>query len=305
MSQIKAAKTTLLLEVNDTLNGQQVTVAGLINSVRPHQTKKGDPMAFVEIEDLQATREIVVFPKIYATSKTLLQNGSLVVIRGKVDAPEGRQPKVLADSITNELVFYGAVGEVPPASGAPPVPPDPPPAPSLPLFKKATVGTPNKAPSEPAPAPAESGNNMSSVAEKGKHQNGYSNGHTKPVPAVTAREASPEKAETEQRSATPPDNGTRIETDSGQSEYQLHITMSRSGDLVKDRHQLKMIFDLLTEIPGDDEFSIYIPSGKDHPVRVDFPRHKIRFSEKLRAELAYIVGSTAIRVDKKQCPTSE
>ncbi len=110
---IKAAKTTMLGELDDNMHGQQVTVAGMINFVRHHQTKKGDPMAFVEIEDIQAAREIVVFPRAYADHKELLVNGNLIVVRGKVDAPEGRILKILADSISNEIITYGAIGEVP------------------------------------------------------------------------------------------------------------------------------------------------------------------------------------------------
>ncbi len=132
---IKAAKTTMLGELDETMNGQIVTVAGLINFVRPHQTKKGDPMAFVEIEDIQAAREIVVFPRIYAAHKELLANGNLIVVKGKVDAQDGRNPKILADSITTELTSYNAVGESPAIYNAPPPPP------AMPLFQPEQAAT--------------------------------------------------------------------------------------------------------------------------------------------------------------------
>jgi hypothetical protein len=101
----------MLGELDENMNGQQVTVAGLINVVRHHQTKKGDPMAFVEIEDIQAAREIVVFPKAFSAYQDLLINGKLIVVKGKVDAPDGRTAKILADSISNEITTYGAIGE--------------------------------------------------------------------------------------------------------------------------------------------------------------------------------------------------
>jgi DNA polymerase-3 subunit alpha len=111
MAEIKAAKTTMLGELDETMHNQQVFVAGMINSVRHHQTKKGAPMAFVEIEDIQTTCEIVVFPRAYETHKELLVEGKLVLVKGKVDAKDGRTPKILADTITNEIKTYGAVGE--------------------------------------------------------------------------------------------------------------------------------------------------------------------------------------------------
>jgi hypothetical protein len=86
-------------------------VAGVVSSVRLHQSKKGEPMAFVEIEDTQATREIVVFPRAFAAHKELLAEGRLILVRGKVDAQEGRAPKILADHITTELTSYRASDE--------------------------------------------------------------------------------------------------------------------------------------------------------------------------------------------------
>src|SRR3546814_3645767 len=54
----------------------------------PHQTKKGEPMAFVEIEDLQTTRELVIFPRVYAAHKELLVPGSLIVEIGRASCRE-------------------------------------------------------------------------------------------------------------------------------------------------------------------------------------------------------------------------
>jgi DNA polymerase-3 subunit alpha len=109
---IKAANTTMLGKLDESMDGQPVTVAGMINSVRHHQTKKGDPMAFVEIEDIQSTCEIVVFPRTFAAHQALLVEGNLIVVRGKVDAQRGA-PKILADSLTNEIKSYGAAGDRP------------------------------------------------------------------------------------------------------------------------------------------------------------------------------------------------
>ena len=119
MATIKAARTTLLGELNETMHDQQVSVAGMINSIRHHQTKKGEPMAFVEIEDIQTTCELVVFPRTYEACKELLVVGNLVLVKGKVDAKDGRSPKILADTITNEITTYTAVGEAAPDAPQP------------------------------------------------------------------------------------------------------------------------------------------------------------------------------------------
>jgi DNA polymerase-3 subunit alpha len=158
---MKAANTTMLGELDESMNGQQVMVAGLINSVRHHQTKKGDPMAFVEIEDIQASREIVVFPRIFAAHKTLLVNGNFIVVRGKVDASEGRSPKILADSITNELTTYNAIGESPVAYNT---------APPMPLFQP----------------------EMASPPKSNGHANGQNGAASRPIPLTEPPQPSPE-----------------------------------------------------------------------------------------------------------------
>ncbi len=125
LNDIKAANTTLLGELDESQHGRQVNVAGVITSIRHHHSKKGEPMAFVEIEDPQATREVIVFPRAFAAHKELLVEGKLVMVRGKVDAAqEGRPPKILADSITDQLTSYHASGEETP-------PPPPKPAPGF------------------------------------------------------------------------------------------------------------------------------------------------------------------------------
>ena len=111
LAAIKASNATMLGELDETMHGQQVTVVGMINFVRHHQTKKGDPMAFVEIEDIQTSREVVVFPRAYAAHKELLVNGNLILVQGKVDAQNNHNPKILADTISNELTSYHAASK--------------------------------------------------------------------------------------------------------------------------------------------------------------------------------------------------
>ena len=42
---------------------EKVRVAGMITGIRPHQTKTGKMMAWVTLEDLTGTLELVVFPR--------------------------------------------------------------------------------------------------------------------------------------------------------------------------------------------------------------------------------------------------
>lgn len=92
-------------DLDESLNGQPVTVAGMVDYVRRHTTKKGAAMAFVGLEDLQGLIEIVVFPRIWKETQEEWVVDSVVVVRGRVDA-KGREPKILCESVTNSVRLF-------------------------------------------------------------------------------------------------------------------------------------------------------------------------------------------------------
>ena len=70
-----------------TLNGHridsEVDVAGMITEVNNHTTKKGESMAVIELEDLEDTVKVVVFPDAYKNAVELVE-GKVVWIRGTI-----------------------------------------------------------------------------------------------------------------------------------------------------------------------------------------------------------------------------
>ncbi len=79
--------------------GQQVTIGGIVSSLRILLTKKdAREMAFGKIEDLTGFIEVTVFPKVFERSKTIFAKDKAVVITGKVDFRDD-QLAVLADKI--------------------------------------------------------------------------------------------------------------------------------------------------------------------------------------------------------------
>jgi DNA polymerase-3 subunit alpha len=94
-----------------------VRVAGIVARLRPHQTKTGKSMAFVTLEDLQGSIELVVFPRTWEKFIGLLTVDRIVLVDGKVDA-QGGEPKVLVDSVAVEFTRkVSAEAEPAPASG--------------------------------------------------------------------------------------------------------------------------------------------------------------------------------------------
>jgi len=83
--------------LSEQTSGQQVVVAGMVQRMRRHTTKKGDEMAFVTLEDLQGTCDVVVFPRVWSRTKHLWQPERILVVGGKVDAGRRDEPNLLCD----------------------------------------------------------------------------------------------------------------------------------------------------------------------------------------------------------------
>ena len=105
-------------EIDEEMAGQKVVIAGIVPWVRPHITKKGDPMAFVQLEDLQGSIEIIVFPSIYEKTRELWQADKILVVRGRVDA-KGRGAKVICESVQDYLLISRPADEERSRPGSP------------------------------------------------------------------------------------------------------------------------------------------------------------------------------------------
>ena len=79
-------------------DNQPVRVGGLIRTMKPHRSKKGDPMAFLTLEDTVDSVEVVVFPNAYAAGGHLLTGEDPIVIQGKAQKEESGV-KIIADSV--------------------------------------------------------------------------------------------------------------------------------------------------------------------------------------------------------------
>jgi DNA polymerase-3 subunit alpha len=79
---------------------QKVTVGGMIVDVRTIFTKKNQMMAYVTIEDLYGTMEVIVFPRDFERNRRVLVEDSKVFISGRVDAQEEKDAKLLCESVT-------------------------------------------------------------------------------------------------------------------------------------------------------------------------------------------------------------
>jgi DNA polymerase-3 subunit alpha len=81
--------------LDEETSGQQVTLVGMVQRVYRHTTRKGDEMAFVTLEDMRGTCDVVVFPSIWSETKDMWQLEQILVVSGKVDSSRRDEPSLL------------------------------------------------------------------------------------------------------------------------------------------------------------------------------------------------------------------
>jgi DNA polymerase III subunit alpha len=84
-----------LAQVED---GARVLLCGLVSALREINTKNGNRMGFVTIEDVEGTIEVTIFPELFKQSVVHLRSGSPLLVRGKVEGTTTAR-KLLADDL--------------------------------------------------------------------------------------------------------------------------------------------------------------------------------------------------------------
>jgi DNA polymerase-3 subunit alpha len=79
-------------------NGKEVKLCGLVSQLKEVVTKKGDRMAFINLEDMKGWVEVILFPELFKTASSYLRGGEPVFVRGTLDL-SGEQVKVKAKEI--------------------------------------------------------------------------------------------------------------------------------------------------------------------------------------------------------------
>ena len=74
-----------------------VKIMGIISTVTRKQTKNGDTMAFITIEDTDGAVEVIVFPKLYSKYANIIYNGNVVMLGGRLSVKEEETPKIILD----------------------------------------------------------------------------------------------------------------------------------------------------------------------------------------------------------------
>jgi DNA polymerase-3 subunit alpha len=88
----------LLHELKEYPDNAEVLVAGMVLSVKTIVTKKGQPMAFMEMENRIAKVEVVLFPETWKKASALVQKGGAVLVKARLQHSD-EDVKLLAERI--------------------------------------------------------------------------------------------------------------------------------------------------------------------------------------------------------------
>ena len=262
-----------LEEDKEALAGNGVVVAGLVHEVRVLQTKNGESMAIVTLEDTQGLLSCVMFPRTWKQYREVIVEDRVVVVHGKADIRRD-EAQVIADRVHQNITvadYEGAEDEpeatMPNGNGhhMPPTPTsyesqcnggyeddDMPPAPSANKFiymeepPMPEDELPYFAAEPPPPPPPQSTNG---------NGNGHS-GHATPRQPLM-NHAHPE----DNAQDTPP-----------QPRQRITLLLQRTGNTEQDLMQLRAIHRAAQGFPGDDELCVQvITADGQHAAMLSFP----------------------------------
>ncbi len=78
-------------------DSERVKTIGIITHIKKKVTKSDTTMAFLDVEDMTGTIEVVVFPKTLVQNSPLITEGSVLVFSGRLDIRDDEPPKLICE----------------------------------------------------------------------------------------------------------------------------------------------------------------------------------------------------------------
>jgi DNA polymerase-3 subunit alpha len=97
--QLARAASCGLSELASRADGERVTVGGMVGSIKPVTTRRGESMAFVRLDDLTGSCEVVVVPAVLAEAREALAADRIVIVSGRVDHKGEGETKIVAQEV--------------------------------------------------------------------------------------------------------------------------------------------------------------------------------------------------------------
>lgn len=89
-----------ILEVteSDSFDNPPVKIMGIVSHITKKQTKSGETMAFVTVEDMTGSIEVIIFSKLMPPFFKYIEVGKAVFIAGRISVREEEEPRIILDS---------------------------------------------------------------------------------------------------------------------------------------------------------------------------------------------------------------
>jgi DNA polymerase-3 subunit alpha len=81
-SQIASLRSHLLADLDEQDDQKPVTLAVMISKIRRRQTRRGEAMAILSVDDRSGSIEAVVFPSVFQQTSAFLEEEKIVIIQG-------------------------------------------------------------------------------------------------------------------------------------------------------------------------------------------------------------------------------
>ncbi|MFQ5454406.1 MAG: OB-fold nucleic acid binding domain-containing protein, partial [Candidatus Zixiibacteriota bacterium] len=85
--------------LSQAVDGREVTIGGIITAVKNMIDKKGNPMAFVTIEDYSGSVELILFSDCYEKNNEYINVETMVLVTGRISTREEETPKIISSEI--------------------------------------------------------------------------------------------------------------------------------------------------------------------------------------------------------------
>lgn len=266
-----------LSEISEESIGKTLTFVGMLTGVRRITTKKGDAMLVANLEDLESSIEVVVFPRALAQYSDFLHEDAVLCVTAKVDnrrdtlqlivehcEPVEMHPQSAADDVLvqPEMDIEGIAEEdADPGVTGNGVPLQPS-AEEVPSTHEQPADAPSPAPATP-PTIIRARTKVSLGGSNGNGSNGASE-----------------------------ENGTGREARLHERTLQLYLP--RTGDFEADVRLMQETDTVLRSSVGEDRVTLYLPNGIGTVVLR--PQYTIRISEALVATLHQLMGQHSVTV---------
>lgn len=105
-----------IVSKNDDINfipkyndNDKVKIFAMLSHKKLYTTKNNSQMAFTEFEDQTGEIEVIIFPNLFEKYKSILGDGSILIISGKISIKEDESPKIIAEEIESLDLFENSL----------------------------------------------------------------------------------------------------------------------------------------------------------------------------------------------------